>query len=75
MKKGFLAIRELHVPEDVLVRQLERDAVCNTAPLEHPELDGNGTGANMIRLSTEWIAAVLTSDAGIRNPEYEFGAG
>ena len=25
--------------------RLERDAVCNTAPLEHPELEGNGAGA------------------------------
>jgi hypothetical protein len=54
--------RELHVPEDVLVRRLERDAICNTASLEYPELEDNGTGANMIRLSTEWIAAVLSAD-------------
>ncbi len=36
---------KLHVPEDVLAGCLERDTVRNTAPLEHPQLEGNDTCA------------------------------
>ncbi len=45
IKEGDSMFCKLHVPEDVLAGCLERDAVRDTAPLEHPQLKGNSTGA------------------------------
>jgi len=44
-KRNFVLVScKLHIPEDVLSGCLERDAIRNTASLEHPQLQGNNTG-------------------------------
>lgn len=44
-KRNFvLVFCKLHIPEYVLTGCLERDAIRNTAPLEHPHLQGNNAG-------------------------------
>jgi hypothetical protein len=44
-KRNFVLVScKLHIPEDVLTGCLERDAIGNTASLEHPHLQGNNPG-------------------------------